>query len=481
MREAIAAGDAAFSFSGSPAPRVRFSPASVFFAAYGALSLVLFGYPRQSTAFEWFRVAGWGIFVTIAAFALGAIWIALRTGARGRGAVIVAAAGTLGAASAFEAVFRALAKTPAEEGFVLFHQGAWEAQANRYVGFTLAAALLLASEVRRARPPSNASRMASIGALAIACVCVTLGVPSAAIAVAVFAFALILPRTPATLGAVAFASIAAVTRAHALGDAAWSLEPTRAARAAALVAASHERTVAWLAGALATAITLFLVRSSLRDLSRAPRAWLAFTTIWALGDAALAVRTTIAKRAIYTQLEPEFALLSQLDPPPAHEPSTAIPPIRPTLKIARDRVALDTTPALVLSALDSDAGLGVLRADLAHRLASDPSVGGADILLMADAAAAPLVVTTCLAAAYDAGVRRVGVLLLRGAPLAKSFPLSAGEASELPEEASYVLPRDFDVLDVRLAHGGASLAGATFADALGAVKNGDVLDVRTSR
>jgi hypothetical protein len=315
--------------------------------------------------------------------------------------------------------------------------------------------------------------MASIAALAIACVCVTLGVPSAAIAVAVFAFALILPRTPATLGAVAAASIAAITRAHALGDAAWSLEPTRAARAAALVAASHERTVAWLAGALVTAITLVLMRRSLRDLSRAPRAWLAFATIWALGDAALAIRTTLAKRAIYTQLEPEFALLSQLDPPPAREPSTAIPPIRPTLKIARDRVALDTTPALVLSALDSDAGLGVLRADLAHRLASDPSVGGADILLMADAGAPPLVVTTCLAAAYDAGVRRVGVLLLRGAPLAKT--------AELPEEASYVLPRDFDVLDVRLAHGGASLAGATFAAALDAVKSGDVLDVRTSR
>ena len=135
MREAIAAGDAAF---GSPAPRLRFSPASIFFAAYGALSLVLFGYPRQSTAFEWFRVAGWGIYITLGAFALAAIWITVRTGARGRVAVIVAAAGTFATASGFGAVFRTLAKTPPEEGFVLFHQGAWEAQANRYVGFTLA-------------------------------------------------------------------------------------------------------------------------------------------------------------------------------------------------------------------------------------------------------------------------------------------------------------------------------------------------------
>jgi tRNA A-37 threonylcarbamoyl transferase component Bud32 len=472
MREAIAAGDVAF---GSPAPRVRFSPASVFFAAYGALSLVLFGYPRQSTAFEWFRVAGWGIYITLGAFALAAAWIALRTGARGRVALIVAAAGTFATASAFGAVFRTLAKTPPEEGFVLFHQGAWEAQANRYVGFTLASALLLAAEVRRARPPSNASRLSSIGALALACVCVTLGVPSAALAIAAFAFALILPRTPAALGAVAAASIAAITRAHALGDAAWSLEPTRAARATALVAASHERAIAWIAGALVTASMLFLVRSSLRDpmrdRSRASRAWLAFAALWAIGDAALAVRTTLAKRAIYTQLEPEFALLSQLDPPPSRE-ATRVPPIRPTLKIARDRVALDTTPALVLSALDSDAGVGVLRSDVAHRLASDPpgTIAVTDVLLMADASTPPRIVMTCLGAAYDAGVRHVGVLLLRGAPLAKT--------ADLPEEASYVLPRDFDVLDVRLAHGGATLAGPTFAVSLDAVKTGDVIDVR---
>jgi hypothetical protein len=305
---------------------------------------------------------------------------------------------------------------------------------------------------------------------------VTLGVPSAAIAVAALAFALILPRTPAALGAVAAASIAAITRAHALGDAAWSLEPTRAARAAALVAASHERAAAWIAGTVATAVMLFLVRASLRDMtrasSRASKGWLAFAAIWALGDAALAVRTTLAKRAIYTQLEPEFALLSQLDPPPAGPRTTRVPPIRPTLKIARDRIAVDTTPALVLSATGSDAGLGVLRSDIAHRLASDPpgTLAATDILLMADASTPPRVVTTCLAAAYDAGARHVGVLLLRGEPLAKT--------SDLPEEASYVLPRDFDVLDVRLARGGAALAGATFADALAALKSGDVIDVR---
>jgi hypothetical protein len=88
---------------------------------------------------------------------------------------------------------------------------------------------------------------------------------------------------------------------------------------------------------------------------------------------------------------------------------------------------------------------------------------------MADASVPPHIVTTCLRAAWDVGVRRVGILLLRGAPLAKN--------AALPEEASYVLPGDFDVLDIRLAEGGAHLDGPTFADALTSVRNDDVIDV----
>jgi hypothetical protein len=468
MRDAIAAGDAAF---GAPASRVRFSPASLFFAAYGVLSLVLFGYPRASTLGEWFRGSGWGIFVTLAAFALGAAWITLRAGARGRSALIVAAAGTFATASGFQAVFRTLRATAPEEGFPLFHEGAWEAQANRYVGFTLAAALLFAAEVRRARPPSARARVASMATLVVAGAAVTLGAPSSAIEIAALAFAFVMPRTPATLAAVASASLAAITRAHALGDAAWSLEPTRAARAVALAAASRELSFAWLAGLLATICAALFVGRGIREIARTPRAWLALGAVWAIADAALATRVTLAKRAIYTQLEPELSLLSQLDPPLARAKPTPVPPLRPTLKIARDRVAIDDKPALVLSALEGDAGLAVLRTDIAHRLASEPARGAeVDLLLMADASISPAVVKTSLRAAHDAGVRRVGVLLLRGEPLARSVSIEE-------DEASYVLPRDFDVLDVRIALGGAPLEGRTFEDALRAVAAGDVVDV----
>ncbi len=468
MRDAIAAGDVAF---GAPTSRVRFSPASLFFAAYGVLSLVLFGYPRASTLGEWFRGSGWGIFVTLGAFALGAAWITLRAGARGRSALIVAAAGTFATASGFQAVFRTLRVTAPEEGFALFHQGAWEAQANRYVGFTLAAALFFAAEVRRTRPPSARARVASMATLVVAGAAVTLGAPSSAIAIAALAFAFVMPRTPATLAAVACASLAAITRAHALGDAAWSLEPTRAARAVALAAASHELSFAWLAGLLATIAAALFVGRGIREIARAPRAWLALGAVWAIGDAALATRATLAKRAIYTQLEPEFSLLSQLDPPPARAKPTPVPPLRPTLKVARDRVAIDDKPALVLSALEGDAGLAVLRTDIAHRLAAEPARNGeVDLLLMADASISPAVVTMSLRAAHDAGARQVGILLLRGEPLARAVSIEE-------DEASYVLPRDFDVLDVRIALGGAPLEGRTFGDALRTVAAGDAIDV----
>ena len=146
-----------------------------------------------------------------------------------------------------------------------------------------------------------------------------------------------------------------------------------------------------------------------------------------------------------------------------------VPPVRPTLKIARDRVALDDTPALVLGALDSDAGLAVLRSDLAHRLAREPVVGdGVDLLVMADASLPPSVVMTCLHVAYDVGVRRIGVLLLRGAPLAPN--------ASLPDEAAYALPGDFSMIAIALHAGGAPLEGKTFGDAVNALRVGDVIE-----
>lgn len=473
MREAIDAGDEAFSF----AARTRFRPsvASIFFAAYGASALVLFGYPRASSFVEWFRGAGSGIFVTCAVFLAAAAWITLRANARGFVALVCAAMGTLGAATGFAVVLRAVATSPPEIAFTLFHEGAWEAQANRYVGFTLASALFYAAEVRRTTPPNGKSRIASMAGLAIACVAVTLGFPSAAIVLAALAFVFVLPPTISTFAGLAFAGFAAITRAQALCDAAWSLEPTRAARAVALASAFHERAITFVVAAAAIAIAAFVTRGAWRVAraslrSRSTRTWLAFALVLALGEVALATRTTFAKDAIYTHLEPEFTLFSRLDPIAAAARGTT-PPVRPTLKIARDRVALDDTPAIVLGALESDAGLAVLRSDLAHRVARDAPASDREVelLLMADASLAPRIVALCLRAAFDVGVRRVGILVLRGAPL----PANAS----LPDEAFYALPGDFTMIAVRLAEGGAPLAGSTFESAMHGVRDGDVVDI----
>ncbi len=472
MRDAIDAGDEAF---GARASRWRPSIASIFFAAYGATALVLFGYPRATTFAEWFRGAGWGIFVTYALFAAGAAWISFRANARGWIALVVAASGTFGALTGFQKVFETIATFAPESAFTLFHEGAWEAQTNRYVGFTLASSLLYAAEVRRTKPPTTKKRAASMATLACAAAFVTLGFPSAAIVLAALAFVFVLPETIATLVGLAFAAVAAVTRAQALCDAAWSLEPTRAARAAALVVAFHERTLTFVVAGAALGAALVVTRRAWTALGMArSRAWLAFGVVFALGDAALTVRTILAKGAIYTHLAPEFALFSRLDPPTASaRGDSRVPPVRPTLKIARDRVALDDTPALVLAALDSDAGLAVLRSDLSHRIARDAAgtdTKTVELLVMADAQVEPRVVTACLRAAYDIGVRRVGVLLLRGAPL----PASAA----LPDEAFYALPGDFSMITITLADGGAPLHGKTFDDATHALLDGDVIDVR---
>ena len=473
MRAAIASGDEAFGVT----TRFRPSIASIFFTAYGATSLVLFGYPRATTFMEWFRGAGAGIFLTFAVFALGALWVTFRANARGAIALVCAATGTLGAATGFAVVFRAIATFPPERAFTLFHEGAWEAQANRYVGFTLASSILYAAEVRRTTPPSTKKRAASMATLAIACAAVTLGFPSAAIVIAALSFVFVLPHTIATLGGLVFAALAAIVRAQALCDAAWSLEPTRAARAVALASAFHERAITFAASAIAVAVAVAITRGAWRSLARTwtTRAWLALAILLALADGALTVRTALAKDAIYTHLAPNFALFARLDPVVA-DGRGSLPPIRPTLKIARDRVALDDTPAILLHALDTDAGVLVLRSDLAHRIAREGETARVDLLVMADASTAPNVVRTCLSAAYDAGARRVGLLALRGDAIRDTrdgLPASA----KLPEEAFYALPGDFSMITVRLADGGAPLVGSTFTESMHALDDNDVVSV----
>ena len=399
MRAAIASGDEAFGVT----TRVRVSIASIFFVAYGAASLVLFGYPRATTFMEWFRGAGAGIFLTCAVFALGALWVTFRANARGAIALVTAATGTLGAATGFAVVFRALATFPPESAFTLFHEGAWEAQANRYVGFTLASSLLYGAEVRRTIPAGH-EEARSFDGHARDRVCrshARFSVRCDRDRGALVRF--VLPHTIATLGGLVFAALAAIVRAQALCDAAWTLEPTRAARALALTSAFHERTITFVASTLAVTIAI-VIRAALAQApySRVDDARVArLAILLALADGALTVRTALAKDAIYTHLEAEFALFSKLDPIVASDvvKAQAVPPIRPTLKIARDRVALDETPAIVLSALDTDAGLAVLRSDLAHRVARDgaESASVVDLLLMVDASTPPHVVLSVFA------------------------------------------------------------------------------------
>ena len=464
VREAIVAGDAAFGArEARRGARALLMP--LFFLAYGLAQLALFGYPRASSLAEWLRGAGGGVWVTITVYlAAGALLLARRAGYGW--ALAGAALGTFTTWTGFGAVFHTLARRGPEEAFELFHEGAWEASANRYVGLALASALcfaIVAKSRDQAGPPDGRHRAISFFALALATGCVTLGAPSAAIPFAALAFAPALGAgVPAAFG-VLFAAASAVTRAQALCDAVWSLEPTRAARAAALAMAVHERSQALAAAAVAGVAAVALASPSLRALrprlrSRSGRLALALLGAWLVADLGVVAFAQRQKDALYTQLGPQFALFSRLDPPTASGATTP-PPLRPTLKVARDRVALDRDPIGLRSVLETEEGLTVLRGDLSHRVATEEPAaeGEVELLLMADASLPPALVTSALRAAYEVGVRRVGVLLLRG-PALRGAPA-------LPEEASYALPRDFEMVRVRLAPDGPRLEGASFGAA----------------
>ena len=231
------AGDAAF---GTRVGHSRFRPsiASIFFAAYGAAALALFGYPRATTFAEWFRGAGWGIFVTFATF-----FDRRRVDhfSRERARVRPRSSSPRRERSARRPVSQTSSSDRRDASRKRVH-----ALSRRRVGSASEPLRRIHARVGAAFTPprfvarrrrTQRSALASMVSLALACVAVTLGYPSAAIVIAALAFVFVLPPTLATLAGLACAALAAITRAQALCDAAWSLEPTRAARAVALASA----------------------------------------------------------------------------------------------------------------------------------------------------------------------------------------------------------------------------------------------------
>jgi len=457
MDALIEAGDAAF---GAYAPTVAWAP---WAAGAGVLaSLVACGYQGEHSPREWMHLAGWASWPTVALGVAGAAAFALRPGRRDVVNGLAAAAllsGAAGTWSGFGAIERGLPRAPVTAQFEIFHLGVSEANANRYLAAGLALALgaatLLAGRAPRATDASL-HRAVAWGGLATAAVVTAIGAPSAAFPCEALALAGAARVEGVARGAQGVALVllgAAVgaTRVESRASVVWAEAPDRASRVRELLAAQGERgaTLALAAAALAVAVGM-LWRARRGPSSRGGRAALACVALWGVLEAGHEARVALRRRALYGALAPQFAVLARLDPPVRAGLPT--PSAAPSLRVARDVIAIDDQRVGLHSALDAEVGRGALALDLSHRLAREGASadGGAQLSVMADAQVGGAVVRRALAVAWGVGVRRAEVLFTRGSAPG-TLPPGA------PEEAAWVLPRDFVALPVTLGAEGVAI------------------------
>ena len=354
LREAVAQGDAAF---GGPAPTPNRDPSWAALLG-GPLLLFAWGYPGARDPRELAHLTGASIFGVLLAYLGGAVWM------RRRGSLFAAflpgLAGTFGTYTGWQQVLTSVAAMPAGQSFESFHTGMYEANGNRFVGFALAACLFFATALYRRRVDARGRVTALV------------------------------------LGTLA-ASAAALTRAGAELDRLWETDLLRAERTDALFGAG--RVLLWTEALVTLSLVAVTVLATARWRDTRARRTVrvsgaaALALAWAVVDASMLLRVQTQKGDLYAALAPEFTLLSRLDPPPC-SPADRLPPppVAPTLKIARDRLALDDQPVGLLSAFEEGGLDEVLRSDLSHRLARDGNASPT-LSLMVDRAVALTAVT----------------------------------------------------------------------------------------
>ncbi|MFO0608707.1 MAG: serine/threonine-protein kinase [Polyangiales bacterium] len=460
MEALIEAGDEAF---GARPRKARRAP--WLGAAAVATSLVAAGYQGEHSPREWMRLGGWAAWPTVAFALTGAVAFARRPERVHGFAAAALLAGAAGTWSGFGAIERGLPRAPATAQFEIFHLGVSEANANRYlaagVALALGAATLLAG---RATSPRDASlhRATAWGSVAMAALAVGLGAPSAAFPC--LALALVgaarpddVARAAQGLVLVALGAAVGVTRVESRASVAWDEAPDRASRVRELLAAQGEQRAVLALGAVALAVAaagLWRARGR-RGVPRG-RAALACVALWGALEAGHEARVALRRRSLYAALAPQFALFARLDPPAGE--GLPAPSAAPSLRVARDVIAVDDQRVGLHAALDAPVGTNALALDLSHRLAREgPAEGRAQLSLMADARAPGAVVGRALAVAWGVGVRRAEVLFTRGRSPG-ALPPGA------PEEAAWVLPRDFVALPVALGADGTAVDDAPFGE-----------------
>ena len=404
-----------------------------------------------------------------------------------------AANGALGTYSGWLKVDGAIGSLPPTQRFSIYNAGMFEANASRFLGFWQAALLFvslaaLAGMSGTAAPSETLAQgvgvkrresfAACAGLIVLAAVAVFMGAPSGALIAGVAAGALLvgvllpavhartatrdeLERASAGLLAVGLSIAVGFARLEAREAVLWHHEPTRAARAAEIVAAAGERTATIAIAIASLGVVLAIEATRLRRLwARGgvgrPRPGTVALAAVVLGmvvcDQVLHARFLANRDALRTVLDPQFSLFARLDPPPgdALDRERFAPRKAPALQIARDRVAINGEGVAKLGALDSPEVAvnvsGQLSRALAAPEAGEATEDGPDLSVSIDREVPYGSVLRLLQLARGAGVRRIELLLTRGPR--PSIPPSA------PPEAAYAVATDFVAVQVTLAADG---------------------------
>ncbi len=468
--------------------------------AAGLAGIVALGYagPARRDVIEWLHIAGYGSYASIALFTIAALLLpaAARDPRRARArfllALLPAVAGGLTTYTGWHAIMSGIAPLPPTEQLPIFFVGTYEANAARFIGFSLSTllslSLLVLAPFSSRGGGADAPRRREITAAAIGLGLLAAGAllakaPSGAFIAAVTAAAIALPlltrspgRTPddsfieralAEVCAVLLAIAVAFGRIEAREAVLWSEQPTRADRALEIIAAGAERTATSVIAAACLALLLLLraldlararaLLPSLRPSFRAAAPLTAAILLACAADLALHVRFLRTRDDLRAALAPQFSLFARLDPPLAGDPAVALTPphAAPAAQLTRDIVAVNGTGVARLGALRSPEGALNIGRDLNHALASLPRSAPPHLTAPANAPDLSIAIDRevdfgslllFLRIARSAGVRRGEILLTRGR--APALPATA------PPEAGYVLASDFAAVPIELADEG---------------------------
>lgn len=495
MAEVIAAGDVAFGSPQVPEPARAPAAARRSRAAHAALVVVALGLvlatgyagEHRWDPAHWFVISGWVAYLVAGAYAAAVLLVPLLGKLRFRGlvrtlAIAPAILGALGTHAGWEVVLRALARVDATRRFGVFNEGAYEAGANRFLGFSLAIGTCLSLAAlaapaapqgapQRGRPAERSTAALAVVVVACGVLAAVAGAPSAVLvagsALAFFVSSLLLPIARKDGGAelergvfgvlaVLLASGAALERVSGRATILWTEQPTREARVQEILAAAAERsaTIAVAAGVLGIVILALVLR--LREAQSLPRpgprhlAVLGLLVAGLVADVVLAARFQNAGASTRAALEEQFALFAQLDPPSTDllDPVAFAPREGPALQIARSVVAVNGHEVSRLAAVETAAGRARVQDALFEALAR---ASEAPLSCLVDRNVRWSQARELLGIAHLAGATEAELLFTRGRP--PRIPTVG------PPEVTYVEPTDFVAVPVVLTQRGDRLDG----------------------